>query len=60
MQLAKLLDAWMKLNGVSTRKLGKDLGVDYTVLHRFRKGGNASDLTLSKIIIWLLSPNSKR
>lgn len=58
MQLSYVLDAWMTHYKVSVRTLAKQIGVDYTVLHRFRHHENISDETLSRILIWLLNRKS--
>lgn len=59
MQLALLLDAWMKANKVSDRKLAAQLGLEHSTLFRFRKGETLNNVNLSRILIWLLSPSSK-
>ncbi len=48
----------MAERGVSVRKLAKEIGVDFTTLHRFRHGENISDENLSRILIWLLNRKS--
>lgn len=55
MQLSYLLDAWMTHYKISVRKLAKQIGIDFSVLHRFRHGENISDETLARILIWLLN-----
>ncbi len=54
MRLSELLDLWMKNHKVSVRVLAKELGMDHTVLHRFRHGEDCTNRTLAKVLVWAL------
>lgn len=54
MQLPHLIRAYEKMNKISTRKLAKEIGVDYTALYRFERGRNVQFRKFSKIMLWLV------
>lgn len=56
MRLSELLDQWMACNKVTVRALAKEIGVDHTVLHRFRHGEDCNSKTLARIIAWAMQP----
>jgi hypothetical protein len=55
MRLSELLDLWMKHREITVREAAKEIGVDHTVLHRFRHGEHCTSQTLGKILVWLLA-----
>lgn len=54
MRLCQMLDYWMREKGTTVRSLAKEIGVDHTVLHRFRHGEDCNSKTLARIISWAL------
>jgi hypothetical protein len=55
MRLCQLLDLWMSSKKITVRDMAREIGLDHTVLHQFRHGGDCRNQTMAKILIWALS-----
>ena len=55
MRLSELLDLWMRHHEITVRQMAKEIGIDHTVLHRFRHGEDCTNQTMAKILMWVLS-----
>jgi DNA-binding Xre family transcriptional regulator len=60
MRLCQLLDLWMSSSKISVRDMAREIGLDHTVLHRFRHGEDCTNQTLAKILKWALSNVPKK
>jgi plasmid maintenance system antidote protein VapI len=56
MNVGQLLKAYMKEREISTRKLAKEMGVEFTGLHRLMAGEKGlNDQSMVRLITWLFS-----
>ena len=59
MRLAQSLYCYRKSLSLSLRAAAKEIGVSYSVLDRFERGGEIEAGKWVKIVLWLLEPASQ-
>ena len=55
MNLSKVLNSYLTENGMSAKRMAREVGVEYTTFWRFLQGREVSDRTLVKILFWCLT-----
>ncbi len=55
MNLSEVLNSYLTENGMSAKRMAREVGVEYTTFWRFLQGREVSDRTLVKILFWCLT-----